>query len=55
LLRLSAWLWFDDEDDNDDDDNNNGGIHSLKPVFEHEDVTVLWNQGDTQGQSSYGI
>jgi len=37
-------LWFDDDDN---------GIHT-HTVFEREDVTVLWNQADTQRQSSYG-
>jgi hypothetical protein len=55
LLRLSALLWFDDDDDDNNNNSNNGKHkHTPKPVFEHEDVTVLWNQADTQRQSSYG-
>jgi hypothetical protein len=36
-----------DDDDDDDDNNNNKNwySHIPKPETEHEDVTVLWNQG----------
>jgi hypothetical protein len=45
LLRLSALLLFDDDNDNDNNNNNNNnGIHTPKPVFDYEDVTVLWSQ-----------
>jgi hypothetical protein len=33
---------MNDDDDDDDDNNNNDNIP--KPVTEHEDITVLWNQ-----------
>jgi hypothetical protein len=42
---------YDDDDDDDDDNNNtnnnnkNWYSHMPKPVTEHEDITVLWNQG----------